>query len=406
VCWKDPGFPAAFLAQVFGGKRARWASTMADSAQDRNLPASAKKKAKAREEGQVPRSRDLGHFTALASAGAVLTFGAQPLAGWMERLLSSGLRFDHEMATNPAAMGERLTELGLQALIFIIPMGLLMIAVGVLTAVLSGGWNMSFKSLRPQFGKFNPIAGIGRIFDKQHLLDLLKMMVLALIIGVVGYQYLKAQFAGLISLLQMPLPAAIAQVGSTVAMGFGFIMLVVGGWALIDVPLQRYLWLERLKMTREEVKQEHKDAEGNTEVKAKIKQRMREITRKRMLAAVPTADLVVMNPTHYAVAIKYDDTTMGAPRVVAKGTDLMAMKIRDIAREAKVPVLQAPPLARALYAHVDLDREVPAVLFAAVAQVLAWVYQLRSKPFLTPPTVEVPPELDPHNKPSRGAAEP
>ena len=142
------------------------------------------------------------------------------------------------------------------------------------------------------------------------------------------------------------------------------------------------------------------------EVKGKIKQKMREMARKRMLAAVPQADLVVMNPTHYAVALRYDEASMGAPRVVAKGTDLLAMKIRDIAREAKVPVLQAPPLARALYAHVELDHEVPAALFAAVAQVLAWVYQLRARADVAPPTVDVPPELDPHNQPpARGAAE-
>ena len=153
-------------------------------------------------------------------------------------------------------------------------------------------------------------------------------------------------------------------------------------------------------MTREEAKQEHKDAEGNMEVKGKIKARMREMSRKRMLGAVPAADLVVMNPTHYAVALKYDEAGMGAPRVVAKGKDLLALRIRDIARDAKVPVLQAPPLARALYTHVELDQEVPAALFAAVAQVLAWVYQLRRTPdmALVAPEVQVSPELDPQHK--------
>jgi flagellar biosynthetic protein FlhB len=143
------------------------------------------------------------------------------------------------------------------------------------------------------------------------------------------------------------------------------------------------------------------------EVKNKLKARMREMSRKRMLTAVPAADLVVMNPTHFAVALKYDDARMGAPRVVAKGADLLALRIRDIAREAKVPVLQAPPLARALYTHVELDQEVPAALFAAVAQVLAWVYQLRRSPDLatSPPSVNVPPELDPYTlaKPSEAA---
>lgn len=379
---------------------------MADSAQDRNLPATAKRRQRAREDGQVPRSKDLGHFTALAVGGALLMVLAHPLASWAQGVLDAGLRFDRERAVNPQAMGELFWLLAIKALMLVIPMGLVMIGVGMATTILSGGWNLSFKPLHPNFGKFNPIAGMGRLFNKQHIIDVAKMSLLAGAIGTVGYQYLKSQFMGMVSLMAVPLPSAIAQMGSTIAMGFGLLMLVVGGWALIDVPLQRYLWLERLKMSREEVKQEHKDAEGNMEVKGKIKQKMREMARKRMLAAVPQADLVVMNPTHYAVALRYDEASMGAPRVVAKGTDLLAMKIRDIAREAKVPVLQAPPLARALYAHVELDHEVPAALFAAVAQVLAWVYQLRARADVAPPTVDVPPELDPHNQPpARGAAE-
>jgi flagellar biosynthesis protein FlhB len=281
----------------------------------------------------------------------------------------------------------------------IVPLGLLMAGVAMLAAVLGGGWNVSFKGLQPDLARFNPIAGIGRMFSKRHLLDLLKMVLLAIVIGTVGAMYLKSQWQGLTQLLAMPLPEGIATMTSTIAAGFGLMLLVVGGWALVDVPLQRHLWLEKLKMTREEVKQEHKDAEGNVEVKGKIKARMREMVRKRMLAAVPQADLVVMNPTHYAVALKYDDGKMGAPRVVAKGTDLLALKIRDLARESKVPVLQAPPLARALYAHCELDQEVPAALFAAVAQVLAWVYALRRTPnaAIAAPSVDVPDEFDPQS---------
>ena len=296
-------------------------------------------------------------------------------------------------------MGESLSRLGLKALLVIVPLGLLMMGVGVLTAILSGGWNLSFKAITPNFGRFNPIAGLGRMFSKDHWIDVLKMVALASVLGTVGALYLKARFMGMASLLQMPLPQAIATLAGTVAGGFGLLLLLLGGWALIDVPLQRHLWLNRLKMTREEVKQEFKDAEGNQEVKGRIKQRMREMSRKRMLAAVPTADLVVMNPTHYAVALKYDESRMGAPRVIAKGTDLLAMKIRDLAREAQVPVLQAPPLARALYTHVELDGEVPAALFAAVATVLAWVYQLRRAPNLAlpAPQVSVPDELDPQS---------
>jgi flagellar biosynthesis protein FlhB len=372
---------------------------MADSAQDKTLPATERKKKRAREDGQLPRSRDLGHFTALGMGGALLLVGAEPLARWMRNLLGDALRFDRQLVVDPSKMGDQLGYLTLQALMIIVPLGLIMIAVACATALLSGGWNVSFKALEPKFSKLNPIAGLGRMFGKQHLIDAAKMCLLASLIGTVGYQYLKAHFMDLSALLLSPLPTAIGQLASTLAGGFGLMLLVLMAWALVDVPLQRHLWADRLKMSREEVKQENKDAEGNAEVKGRIKQRMREMSRRKMMAAVPTADLVVMNPTHYAVALKYDDGALGAPRVVAKGADLIAMKIRDLARESKVPVLQAAPLARALYTHVELDHEVPAALFAAVAQVLAWVYQLRADPrsTLAAPQVSVPPELDPHN---------
>jgi flagellar biosynthetic protein FlhB len=325
----------------------------------------------------------------------------------LRQLLAGALRFDHQAVMQTGHMTEQLSHLMLQALLVIVPMGLLMAAVATASAVASGGWNLSFKAVSPDFTRFNPISGLGRMFNKQHLIDLLKMATLAGLVGVVGYKYLQDQFQDMASLLLVPLPQAVARIGASMAECFGLILLVLGAWALVDVPLQRYLWASKLKMSREEAKQEFKEAEGNMEVKNKLKARMREMSRKRMLTAVPAADLVVMNPTHFAVALKYDDARMGAPRVVAKGADLLALRIRDIAREAKVPVLQAPPLARALYTHVELDQEVPAALFAAVAQVLAWVYQLRRSPDLatSPPSVNVPPELDPYTlaKPSEAA---
>jgi flagellar biosynthetic protein FlhB len=217
--------------------------------------------------------------------------------------------------------------------------------------------------------------------------------------------YLRSHVEMFAGALSMPLPQALSHVGSTIVGGMLLVLLALAAFAAVDVPLQRQLHAMRLKMSHQEIKQEHKEVEGNMEIKAKIRARMREMANRRMLAAVPTADLVVMNPTHYAVALKYDEGKMGAPRVVAKGADLMAMRIRDTAKESKVPVLQAPVLARALYAHAEVDREIPAALFAAVAQVLAYVYQLRaalSGRVALPgalPELNVPAELDPHNKP-------
>jgi len=186
--------------------------------------------------------------------------------------------------------------------------------------------------------------------------------------------------------------------------GLLLLLLTLGVFALVDVPLQRHMLMQRLKMTHQEYKDENKQTEGSPEIKGRIRSRMRQLAQRRMLAAVPSADIVVMNPTHYAVALKYDEAKMGAPRVVAKGTDLVALRIRDTANAANVPVLEAPPLARALYANCEVDHEIPAALFGAVAQVLAWVFQLRAAtargtPIAVPlPVFEVPAALDPANK--------
>jgi len=293
----------------------------------------------------------------------------------------------------------------------VIALGALVIALAVAAATLVGGWNFTAKPLAPKLAKLDPIAGLGRMFSKQQLTDTLKASALALALGATGALYLYAKLGQIQKVLALPLPAALGEASGLLFGGLALLALALGGFALVDVPLQRHLLAQRLRMSPQEVKQELKETEGSPEVKGRIRSRMREMSRTRMLAAVAGADLVVMNPTHYAVALKYDESAMAAPRVVAKGTDLLALKIRDLAREARVPVLQAPPLARALYAHTELDREVPAALFAAVAQVLAHVYRLRDAlgrgrvgdiAESDLPPLPVPPELDPHHR--RGAA--
>lgn len=372
---------------------------MADSAQDRNLPASERRKTRARSEGQVPRSRDLGHFAALALAGGLLLVAGAPLAGWLQEGLAEALTFDRHTVADPNAMLDQLGHQMALALAVVVPVGVLMALAGVASAVLSGGWNFSVKAMTPDLTKLDPIAGLGRLFAKESWVQVGKSWLLALLIGAVGGLFLWQRFDVFVHLLALPMAQATAVMAAEIAQGFGYLLLLLGAFALVDVPLQRYFWEKRLRMTQQEAKQEHKDAEGSAEVKAKIKQKQREAARRRMMAAVPTADLVVMNPTHYAVALKYDEARMGAPRVVAKGTDALALRIRDLAREHAVPVLEAPPLARALYTHVELEAEVPAALFAAVAAVLAWVYQLRQAPerALAAPQVSVPAELDPLN---------
>ena len=378
---------------------------MADSsAQDRNLPASQRKIDKARSDGQVARSRDLGHFGALTAGVALLAFMAPEVCAWLGRLLAQSLRFDATLVAQPMASGERLWSLSLQMLAVLMPLFATLVAVAVGGGLLAGGWNFTLKPLVPKFSKINPLPGIGRVFSGHQLTDTLKACLLALLLGGVAAMYLRHHWVHYVELLAMPLPTALAAGGTLLQGGLFLLCGVLAVFALIDVPLQRQMLLRRLRMSLQELKQEHKEVEGSAEVKGKMKARMREMASRRMLAAVPGADLVVMNPTHYAVALKYDDT-MAAPRVVAKGADLLALKIRDLAREARVPVLQAPPLARALYTHTEVDQEIPARLFSAVAQVLAWVYGLRDamaagKPATAAaPTPEIPADMDPHNAP-------
>ena len=375
------------------------------SSQDRNLPASQRKLKKAREEGQVARSRDFGHFIAIGTCGALLASFAPLVADWLQQMLITGLRFDSSAVHNTGLMGERLVELTIYLMLVIVPFGLAMMAAALGGGIVIGGWNWTLNPIMPKFGKLNPLTGMAGIVSKDKLIDALKGSALALILGGIGALFLKAHVEEFAGVMAMPLPAAIRSLSASMLGGLTLLLTALAAFAMIDVPLQRFQHAQRLKMSHQEIKQEHKELEGNQEIKAKLRARMREMTKRRMMAAVPTADLVVMNPTHYAVALKYDDKKMGAPRVVAKGADLLAMKIRDLAKDSKVPVLQAAPLARALYAHAELDREIPAALFAAVAQVLAYVYQLRAAlagqvampPAL--PELNVPADLDPHNKP-------
>ena len=372
------------------------------TAQDKNLPASQRKLDKAHAEGQVARSRDLGHFAAMAAGGALLVAVAPMMSGWLKEVLMRGLRFDAAAAQSPGFMATRLGEMTLGMLVVIVPFGIAMMAVAMAGGFAISGWTWSLKPLEPKFEQFNPLVGFPRLLSKAKLIDAGKASALALILGTIGVFYLKSHVDAFASILAMPLPAAIAQAGQTTLNGLALLLIALGAFALVDVPLQLRLHAQRLKMSHQELKQEHKELEGNAEVKGKVRARMREMTKRRMIAAVPKADLVVMNPTHYAVALKYEDGRMTAPRVVAKGADLLALRIRDIAKDSKVPVLQAPVLARALYAHAELDREIPAALFAAVAQVLAYVYQLRAALAgrgAMPgelPALDVPAELDPH----------
>ena len=374
---------------------------MADSAQDRQLPATERKILKARREGQVARSRDLVHLIVFGGAvAAAMGLGHMILDPFL-RLLVRGLSFDASVLAQTTSMSDRLWTQGLWATATAgLACGALALS-SVLGGLLSGGWNLSLEPLAPKWEKLDPIAGLGRLVNPQQLGTALKASLLAVVIGGVGAAYLWSHLRDFAAVATLPLPAALALTGQLVGGGMLLLVLPLATFAAVDVPLQRWLLGRRLRMSHQEMKQEHKDVEGDVGVKAKIRLRMREMANRRMIAAVPSADLVVMNPTHFAVALRYDESEMSAPRIVAKGADLLALRIRDVARESGVPVLEAPPLARALYAHGEVDREIPVALFSAVAQVLAWVFRLRQAESrgqpaaVEPPQPQIPAGLDP-----------
>ncbi len=376
---------------------------MDSSTQDRNLPASEQRLRKAREDGQVPRSRDLIHLVVLGGGLLLLSL----LFPWgYERLraaMQAQFRFTRAALEHPGHMLRVLNDTTAEGLMFFLPLGGVLLLAILLAAVATGSFAYSTKSLMPELSKIGLLSGFGRLFSRQQFFEVLKLVAYTAVLAALGGMFLQAHMFEFSTLLLRPLESAMAQLGMWMTAGITTLLAVVALVAAIDVPLQRHLHKHRLRMSMQEVKQEHKENDGDPHVKGKRRQIQREMAQRNSIGRVPAADLVVMNPTHYAVALKYDDASMAAPRVIAKGADLNALRIRDVARESQVPVLESPMLARALYAHTEIDQEIPSALFTAVAQVLAYVYQLRAAlrgqgPMPAVPQPSVPPELDPHHK--------
>jgi len=383
-----------------------------ESSQDRSLPATERKLQKARSDGQAARSRDLSHLAILGSGALAMMAFANPLSEHLLRALESQLSFD---ATTVQATGSMLARLQSMAVVGILASAAfasLTSAAALLSAIGAGGWVFSFKPISPQFNRLNPISGAANLFSKQQMATVAKMVLMTAILTAVGWKHLNGSIDLVAQLVLQPSPAALRHVANWITSGLGMLLLVVFLVALVDVPLQAFFFKDRLKMSHEEVKQEHKESEGNPEIKGKLRQRQREIAERASITAVPKADFVVMNPTHYAVALKYDDQSMNAPQVISRGTDLVALKIREIAQSHGVPVLESPVLARALYAHAELDQPIPATLYTAVAQVLAYVYRLKAamrgegRMPEAQPDPYVPPELDPLHRAAHEGKQP
>lgn len=375
-----------------------------ESSQEKSLPASERKLQKAREDGQGARSRDLSHLAILGAGAACMLVLAPQLMDHLELALGQQLAFDAATVMAPGTMLNRLQNMVIVGLVASTVFAALTSGAALISAIAAGGWILSAKPITPQFNRLNPISGLVNMFSKQQMANVAKMVLMSSILTFVAWKFLGNSMESVAMLVLQPSPLAIRHIADWLTSGMSLLLLVVFLAALVDVPLQAYFFKARLKMSHEEIKQEHKESDGNPHTKGRIRQRQREMSERASVGAVPKADFVVMNPTHYAVALKYDEKTMSAPQVISRGTDLIAFKIRDIAKEHSIPVLQSPMLARALYAHAELDQAIPATLYTAVAQVLAYVYRLkaamRGEGRMPDSLVDpyVPPELDPLNR--------
>jgi flagellar biosynthetic protein FlhB len=372
-----------------------------ESDAEKTEPASARRLEQAREEGDVPRSRELATFAVLMTAGAGLWMSGGTLARQLAATLESGLTLDREQIFNSDVLIHRIaTDIG-TVMLACLPLAVAIMLMALAAPLMIGGFLFTSKAFMPNFGKLNPIRGLGNMFSTNALIELLKAIAKTLLVGAVAWVVIMGQKEAMVGLANEPPHAGSIHLMHMIGTAFLFLVGALGVVAALDAPYQMWHYADKMKMTRQEVIQESKESDGNPQIKGKIRQLQREMAKNRMMANVPTADVVVTNPTHYAVALKYADGQRGAPRVVAKGMDEVAAKIREIAQENKVAMLEAPALARALYKHTDIDDEIPERLYSAVAEVLAYVFQLRSYSkggglYPDRPTkLAVPPDMDP-----------
>ena len=367
-----------------------------DSDLERTEPASARKLEQARERGNVPRSRELATLAVLLASTAIMALLGVYMFQGLDRVMQNALSFDLADMATPEMMGRNLMEAGLDGVLLYLPLAIAVVVAAVGANLMLSGWVFSSQALEFNFSKLNPVSGIARMFSLNALAELIKALLKGgLIAGVAGWM-IWHQHDGILALANEPLEAAVAHFGQIALFTFlasvaAFVFIVA-----LDVPFQLWDYHHGLRMTKEELRQEGKEIEGDPQIKARIRSLQREVARRRMMQAIPQADVVVTNPMHFAVALKYEEKGMAAPVVLAKGAQLVAERIKELAREHRVPIVEAPPLARALHRHVEVGEVIPGALFTAVAQVLAYVYQLNQSLDPVPPSDwQVPPKLDP-----------
>jgi flagellar biosynthetic protein FlhB len=332
----------------------------------------------AREHGNVPRSRELTNFATMIGGSVLLIATGPALAGRMTQLLRHFLAIDASRLADPRTMMSALGEAAVIGLGALVPIFAALILLVLLASVALGGWNFSPAALAPDFTRMSPLAGIKRLLGLRGATELGKALLKCALVGGVCAAVIAWLFGDVLALGRMAPRAAIGRGAGLLSWAFIWLCASLALVAMVDVPLQLFQYKRGLRMTRQELRDEAKEQDGRPETKQRIRQMQQLVARRRMMHKVPAADVVVVNPTHFAVALKYDANRMRAPQVVAKGADFVAQNIRRIAEEHRVPIFESPKLARALYRSTDLNREIPAGLYLAVAQVLSYIFRIRT----------------------------
>lgn len=368
-----------------------------DSGQERTERATPRREQEAREKGTIARSRELNTVALLVAGSSGLLLLGGDIIAMFGKVMRASFQFDHARLTDSSNATSALGDALFAALAALMPFFLLLMVAALLSSVALGGLNFSSKALSVQWERVSPFKGLKRIFSAQGIMEMLKALAKFVLVGTIAIWWLWHKAGDLLLLSELSVETGLATAAHLIIWSFLVISLGTILIAAIDVPFQLWQHSTQLRMTRQEVRDEMKESDGRPEVKQQIRRMQRELAQRRMMHEVPRADVIVTNPTHFAVALRYDAGKWRAPRVVAKGADLVAKHIREVGTEHRVPVFEAPSLARALFYSTELDQEIPEGLYLAVAQVLAYVMQLRDpRPGAspTPPgDLPIPPEL-------------
>jgi flagellar biosynthesis protein FlhB len=332
----------------------------------------------ARERGQIPRSRELTNFASMIGGSAAFVAVGGTLAGHLSQMMRRSLSIDAKSLRTTDSMSASLGDAAISAVTAILPVFGALIGMVLLASVVLGGWNFSTKALAPDFSRLSPLSGLKRLFGLRGVSELAKALLKCVVVGAVCAGIVSWIFGDVLSLARMSPRDAISRGAGLVSWAFVWLCASLALVAVVDVPLQIFQFKRALRMTRQELRDESKEQDGRPETKQRIRQMQQTLARRRMMHKVPTADVLIVNPTHFAVALKYDSKKMRAPVVVAKGVDLVAANIRRIAEEHRVPVFESPKLARALYRSTDLNKEIPSGLYVAVAQILSYIFRVRT----------------------------